>query len=96
MVITFIICFGDLYKTKTVAIQSNNSKILLIEKYHNPNAKACLEINIMIMDEIEIAIMPFPFAYQHIKAINGEITVIIIQIIVYDLGKKPAIITVYK
>ncbi|GCL71664.1 hypothetical protein PN4B1_15690 [Paenibacillus naphthalenovorans] len=62
-----------------------------ISKYQNPNAKVCLEINIIIIDEIEIAIIPFPFAYQHTKAKNGEIIVMIIQIIIYDLGKKPAI-----
>jgi hypothetical protein len=79
-----------------VAIQSINSKLYLISKYQNPNTKACLEININTIDEIEIAIMPFPLAYQHIKAINGEIQAIIIQIIIYDLGKKPATKTVYK
>lgn len=96
MAITFIICFGDWYNTKIIAIQTNNSKILIIEKYQNPNAKTCLEINIINIDEMEIEITPFPFAYQHIKASNGEITVIATQIIVYDISKKPAIIAVYR
>lgn len=46
--------------------------------------------------EIERAITPFPFAYQVTKAKNGEIQVREIQIIIYDLGKKPATRTVYR
>ncbi|UOE92681.1 hypothetical protein [Alkalihalobacillus sp. LMS39] len=51
-------------------------------------------MTIIITDEMRIGISPVPFAYQHTKAKNGEIAVMIIQIIIYDLGKNPAIITV--
>lgn len=91
-----IALFGDVYRTKIVAIQTSNSKIFTISKYQKPNAKVCLEISIIIIDEIETATIPSPLAYQQIKAKKGEITVIVIQIIIYDPGKKPAIKMVYR
>ena len=66
MIDTLIIRFGKKNKTKIIASQSSNSRMFLISKYQNPNAKVCLEININIIDEIAVAVMPFPFAYQHI------------------------------
>ena len=39
---TWIICFGDWHKTNIVAIYSKKSNILIISKYQNPNANACL------------------------------------------------------
>ena len=48
-----------------------------------------------MIDEIAIAMIPWPLAYQQTKAKNGEIQVMQIQINIQDFGKKPAIRTVY-
>lgn len=37
---------------------------------------------------MKIATLFFPFAYQDTKARNGDIIVIVTQIIIYDLGKN--------
>ena len=44
----------------------------------------------MINEEMKHAMMPFPFAYQHINPKKGENTVKTSQSNIYDLGKKPA------
>lgn len=83
-----MICLGVSYKTKIVAIHSNNSKLLIISRYQNPKAKVYLEINTNKIDDMKIATLFFPFAYQDTKARNGDIIVIVTQIIIYDLGKN--------
>ena len=70
------------YNTMIVTIKMIVSIVLLKSKYQNPIAKQNLNITPNIMDEIKSDILCDPLAYQEIYPKNGDINVIVYQIII--------------
>lgn len=75
------ISFGDRLSMIIIKKNVRNSKGDIMSIYRNPYAKVTLNCTAIINADKMIAIFPFPFAYQHRNAKNGEITVNPIQII---------------